>query len=164
VPLNVSGQGAFVDLAIDSSLATMSAFGGFGDEPPRRMSYTPMETLRYRLSLADLEQGPVTLSFGEVERGVTLSWAPASTQRDVHFSFTDTAPQPGTNPYWLRVIQQDQEIAWTSPIFVDWLAADTSQSVQLTRDDRPPRTSGRPGWLWHQGLLWVVSHQVVQKD
>jgi hypothetical protein len=122
VPLDGLGEDATVELVLETSLATMSAFGGFGDEAPKRISYTPMETVRCRVTPAELDAGPVTLDLGPLDRRVALSWAPGSSLRDLRFAYTDPAPQPGINPYWVRVIQQDQEMAWTSPVFVDYVA------------------------------------------
>jgi len=35
---------------------------------------------------------------------------------------SDSAPLPGIQPYWIRVVQTDQSLAWSSPVYV------TSQS------------------------------------
>jgi len=36
-----------------------------------------------------------------------------------HFIFADTDPLPDRSYYYVRVIQEDQEIAWSSPVWVD---------------------------------------------
>jgi hypothetical protein len=37
--------------------------------------------------------------------------------RACEFTFTDTAPLPDRSYYYVRVIQKDQEIAWSSPVW-----------------------------------------------
>jgi hypothetical protein len=36
------------------------------------------------------------------------------------FTFVDPSPGPGINPYWVRIVQSDLEMAWASPVFVDY--------------------------------------------
>ena len=97
---------------------------GFGDLPPRRVSYAPGERLSFSFGLKELESGPVELDLGQLARKLTISLAPAPGGAEaVEFSFTDPSPRPGINPYWLRVVQTDGEMAWTSPVFVDYVTA-----------------------------------------
>ena len=112
-----------LDFAIDTSLITRSCFGGFGDVPPSTVSYTPAERLHFRVRMGDVERGPVVVEVGSLNRRLTISLAPEAGTREVEFTYTDPAPLPGINPYWLRVVQADMEMAWTSPVFLDCVAA-----------------------------------------
>jgi hypothetical protein len=87
-----------------------------------QVSYSPAERLMARIRLGDLAAGPIVLDVGPLGRQVTVSLDPGYEQRDVEFTFADPAPLPGINPYWLRVVQSDQEMAWSSPLFVDYVA------------------------------------------
>ena len=40
-------------------------------------------------------------------------------EREVDLSYTDREPEAGTNFYYVRAIQQNDEIAWSSPIWVN---------------------------------------------
>ena len=40
-------------------------------------------------------------------------------KKEVDFSYTDREPEAGTNFYYLRAIQANDEIAWSSPIWVN---------------------------------------------
>ena len=102
----------------------MAAFGDHGEEAPKRIAYTPTETVSLCFCLADLDDGPKTLYLGELDRVVTLDLAPRPVTRDIAVAYTDHSPMPGINPYWLRVVQSDMEMAWTSPLFVDYVAPD----------------------------------------
>jgi len=44
------------------------------------------------------------------------------TPREVGFTFTDTGPLPGVQPYYVRVMQQDTEMAWSSPVYVRYIS------------------------------------------
>ena len=60
---------------------------------------------------------------GTLDRRLTLSLAAApGGDRWAAFTFADPSPRPGTNAYWVRVVQADMEMAWTSPVFVDYVA------------------------------------------
>ena len=37
------------------------------------------------------------------------------------FTVIDNGVQPGVNPYWVKVVQQDMEMAWISPVFADYM-------------------------------------------
>lgn len=50
--------------------------------------------------------------------GVVKSW-PAQGTEDMSGRFTRSAPMTGTEWWYLRVIQEDTEMAWSSPIWVD---------------------------------------------
>jgi hypothetical protein len=39
--------------------------------------------------------------------------------REIDLSFRDMDPSPGTNFYYLRVLQEDRQAAWSSPIWVN---------------------------------------------
>ena len=38
--------------------------------------------------------------------------------RDVNFTFVDNNPSPGESYYYVRVLQDDGQMAWSSPIWV----------------------------------------------
>ncbi len=40
-------------------------------------------------------------------------------KQDVTFTYMDSDAQPGVNYYYIRVIQEDGQIAWSSPICVE---------------------------------------------
>jgi hypothetical protein len=117
--LDVMGD-AELYLTVNSSLITMPAYGGFGNERPYRMSYSPAERLSLSLDTLELADGPREVGIGPLDRRLTISLAPQSETKKVTFSFQDPSPRPGINPYWLRVTQADMEMAWTSPVFVDY--------------------------------------------
>ena len=120
--LDVEGDGEF-DLVVKAELVTMPGYGGFGDESPRRMSYGPAERLSFRFAIGDLADGPKVAEIGPLGRQVRAELAPEGAPRDAKFRFRDTGTRPGINPYWLRVVQTDGEMAWTSPVYVDFVEA-----------------------------------------
>jgi hypothetical protein len=87
------------------------------------MAYAPAERTAFDVRLSDLGRGPQTVDLGILDRSITVECAPSPDgPRAAEFTFVDPSPRPGVNPYWLRVIQTDLEMAWTSPLFVDFVA------------------------------------------
>jgi hypothetical protein len=113
------GPETTLDIALQSSLITGTLLGGHGDEPPRRISYAPMERVVLACRLADLVNGPKVIELGSLGRRVTLEMEPEGAPLEVEFAYTDPIPVPRVTPYWLRVLQTDGEMAWASPIFVE---------------------------------------------
>ena len=79
------------------------------------------------MEAADLERGGVTLEMGTLDRQLELSWLPHCERLSARLEWRDSRPLSGVQPYWLRVVQQDQDMAWSSPVFVEYtgLAAET---------------------------------------
>ncbi len=109
------------DLVVNTSLITMPSYGGFGDQSPKRMSYCPAESVCCSVSKRELLGGPKVIEIGPLNRRLIVSLAPEPEACEVTFAYTDPTPHPGINAYWLRVIQSDMEMAWTSPVFVDYV-------------------------------------------
>ena len=120
--LDLPGDGDVdIECVVNTSVITGPLFGDQGIKPPRRMSYAPAEKVGFHVGTSDLENGPVTMELGPLNRRVTIDFAPeAQAAGEVSFDFTDEDAKPGINPYYVRVVQTDMEMAWSSPIFVDY--------------------------------------------
>ena len=110
--------------AINSNLISGNRFGHDLAGGTLRMAQSLGERVRFEVSGNDLREGPVSVEIGELDRKVTFSLAPADNgEKNVEFSYRDEEPRSGTNPYWVRVVQTDKEMAWTSPVFVEYLGS-----------------------------------------
>ena len=117
------GPDARVEVSASSEALAGVEYGGHGEWPPRRMSLAPAGGARLSARLGDLADGPRELPMGMLNQKVTMSLASEPGPESVEFSFTDRSPKPGINPYWVRVVQSDMEMGWTSPVFVDFVAS-----------------------------------------
>jgi len=69
---------------------------------------------------SDLESGPLVVDAGGLGQQVTASLVPRGPRPErVRFTYQDESPLAGANAYWLRVIQRNAQMAWSSPIFVN---------------------------------------------
>jgi hypothetical protein len=115
------GDRAELELVVRTTLISGPKYGGDAFLGSMRISYRPAEEVRFSVSLAELARGPKVVDIGPLERKVSVALAPERGGPDTaRFSFVDSSPQPGINPYWVRVVQSDMEMAWTSPVFVDY--------------------------------------------
>jgi len=116
------GPEARVHVCTGSRVIAGAEFGQHGEWPPRRMSFADAGGVSLAASLAELASGPKGLALGGLDRSVTLSLASEPGPETAEFTFTDADPRPGVNAYWVKVVQSDMEMAWTSPVFVDFVA------------------------------------------
>jgi len=89
------------------------------DAPDEATLLFRSEPISFDFRLADLSSGPLRVEAGGVGQRVTVSWVSRSPcPTAVCFTYRDQAASPGTHAYWLRVIQRDGGMAWSSPIYV----------------------------------------------
>lgn len=121
VLVELDGNEAEIDVSVSSACLSQAQFGGHGDTGPvAPASQAPAERVHLSVRLRDLQDGPRRVDLGVLNRAVTMDLAPEPGPEAVNFTFKDVQPDPGVNAYWVRVQQQDMELAWTSPIFVDF--------------------------------------------
>ncbi len=78
------------------------------------------EPISFSFTLSELRSGPITREAGRVDQRVEVSLARAKPgPEEVEFIFADEEVGRGTHPYYVRVTQEDGEMAWSSPLYVD---------------------------------------------
>lgn len=72
----------------------------------------------FTFMLSDITYEPMVVDAGGLNQRVKVS---AITEGELpsslEFSYVDNNPQRGVNPYWIRVVQSDGNMAWTSPVY-----------------------------------------------
>lgn len=69
--------------------------------------------------LADLHAGPLCVDAGGVGQRLTASLIHRGERPSaLGFSYRDDSAPPGVHAYWLRLIQRDGAMAWSSPVYV----------------------------------------------
>ena len=110
-----------ITVVLDSRLVGGIKFGGHGETQPQRMGLAPGDSVRVSATLDQLADRAAKVELGHLTRSVTLELAPEPATDRAEFTVTDDGVQPGINPYWVKVVQQDMEMAWISPVFADYL-------------------------------------------
>jgi len=109
-----------ISVVMNSSLIVGPTFAAHGEKDAlRRMSHAPGDSVRVSGTLTQLQNGPMRVNLGHSNRSVTLDLAPEPVSDRYQLSVVDEDVQPGVNPYWVKIIQQDMEMAWVSPVFAD---------------------------------------------
>ena len=109
-----------ITVAMNSSLIVGPTFAAHGEKDSlRRMAHAPGDSVRVSGTLDQLKNGPMRVNLGHSNRSVTLELAPEPVSDRSQFTVIDKDVQPGVNSYWVKIIQQDMEMAWISPIFAD---------------------------------------------
>ena len=113
-----------IQVAVNTRKISAPGFGGHGSGGPRRISLAQAENATLRVSHDELlKQDSVGIELGVIDCRLDISLAKRPGPPTADFEFTDDNPQPGVNPYWIRVVQSDLETGWTSPVFVDFCPA-----------------------------------------
>ncbi len=111
-----------IEVALTSDVIASSQYSDHGKDGARRITFAAADRVRIPTKLGSLAEGPRRVELGQLDRAVAVEMAPEPGPQRVEFSVIDDSPKPGINPYWVRVTQSDMEKAWTSPVFVDYVA------------------------------------------
>ncbi len=115
-----------LQISLDSQLITGPMYGGHGEKgPPRRISFAPADRVAISASIGELGDAPLELDLGVLDRRLEVSLEPQGGSKSANFEFTDELAEPGVNRYWIRVVQSDLEMAWSSPLFIDYSPGET---------------------------------------
>jgi hypothetical protein len=70
---------------------------------------------------AEIGYDPLVIEAGGVNQKVRVSSIKGGVlPKDLEFSHVDEEPKPGVNPYWVRVVQSDGTMAWSSPVYYEY--------------------------------------------
>ncbi|MCL4464961.1 MAG: DUF3604 domain-containing protein [Chloroflexi bacterium] len=79
------------------------------------------EPVSFSLRLGALGQAPNVVPAGMIECEVSVERLPLDERpRGLSFAYLDEGAKPGVNAYWVRVLQDDDERAWSSPVYVEF--------------------------------------------
>ena len=74
---------------------------------------------KFDFALNQVRLAPMVVDAGSVNKRVVIGPAPREDGPDaIALSYRDTQPLRGELPYWVRVVQVDQSMAWSSPVYV----------------------------------------------
>ena len=77
------------------------------------------EHCRFEFDADEVLREPMRVDGGGASKRVVVGPAPIEDgPRQVEFCWRDEAPVSGEQAYWVRVVQVDQEKAWSSPVYV----------------------------------------------
>lgn len=110
-----------VDLTVASRPGIMAELGGHGDAAPSEMAYGARATARLSAPLGTALGAGHSLTLGGSSRVVRLEPGRAGGPRDATVEHADRDVEPGVNAYWVKVLQADFEMAWSSPVFLDYV-------------------------------------------
>jgi len=113
-----------ITVVMNSGLIIGEQFGMHGEVAPRRMAVSEADSVRITTTLNQLRERAAKVDLGHLNRSVTVELAPEAGAGRADFTVTDNDVQPGVNPYWVKVVQQDREMAWLSPVFADRIATE----------------------------------------
>jgi hypothetical protein len=76
------------------------------------------DDISIKIPVKDLDQRPLIKYVGGVNLQLSFSKCTlADRPTDVAFDFPDSSPPKGSHAYWVRVVQIDGHMAWSSPIY-----------------------------------------------
>ncbi|MDH5791498.1 MAG: DUF3604 domain-containing protein, partial [Candidatus Bathyarchaeota archaeon] len=77
--------------------------------------------MTFSFKLRDIDYEPLVVEAGGVNQKVKVSAiSGGELPRSLDFSYVDEDPMGGVSPYWVRVVQSDGGMAWSSPVYVDY--------------------------------------------
>lgn len=75
---------------------------------------------RYSIPLSSISQRPTSYPFAGLEAKLEIYEIPHRAPRDVEFSYSCHRLKKGLNPVFVKIIQRDGHMAWSSPIYFNY--------------------------------------------
>ncbi|HYE82767.1 MAG TPA: DUF3604 domain-containing protein [Clostridia bacterium] len=80
--------------------------------------------VQFEILNSDISASPTVINAGGVNLKVSVSEVgevPADIKKnEVELKWSDLQPNAGINPYWVKVVQSDGNMAWSSPIYINY--------------------------------------------
>ena len=125
------------EIRVDLDSSLMTGERGFGEELnlaqdvpsvlPRtgfssemRTAFAQGDSVSVRTTLQEVSSNEINVALGGLNRRLQVQNVPMSDKTKSVISFTDDNIKPGVNAYWAKIVQQDMEMAWLSPIFITY--------------------------------------------
>ena len=78
------------------------------------------ETRTRKVRFAIRAAGTDAIERIDVIKNNTIAFTRPGSGKEMSFDYTDAAPRQGENYYYVRVLQVDRNLAWSSPIWVKY--------------------------------------------
>jgi hypothetical protein len=79
------------------------------------------EPVSFEFKPSEISYDPQVIKAGGVNQKVKISAIKAEKlPKNLEFEYEDKSPQPGINAYWIRVVQSNGAMAWSSPVFLNY--------------------------------------------
>ncbi|MGW8180828.1 MAG: hypothetical protein ACWGQW_19020, partial [bacterium] len=109
----------------DNELKWVSSTGGDPDGVLLRLDYSPLTEVEFKTAPAsfsfkpsEIAYEPLVVEAGGVNQRVKVSMIGDVLPDSLEFSYAPRLSD-GLNAIWIRIVQSDGAMAWTSPIFIN---------------------------------------------
>jgi hypothetical protein len=116
-----------VEKVSDQELRWTSSTGGDPDGVLLKLEYDEdtevtfeTEPVTFTFRPAEIGYEPKVVEAGGLNQRVKVSTVKEETSDTLEFSFKDQNAAKGLNAYWVRIVQANGAMAWSSPIFIDY--------------------------------------------
>jgi len=75
--------------------------------------------ITYKFKPKDITYEPRVISAGSFTQKLKISTIKKELPEILEFTYTDNKPMKGLNAYWIRVVQSNGAMAWSSPIYIN---------------------------------------------
>jgi hypothetical protein len=91
------------------------------DAPENAEVYFHTIPISFTFKPDEVRYDPMVIEVGGVNQRVKISSIKSGElPRNIDFTYFDKNPKPGMNAYWVRIVQADGAMAWTSPIYFEY--------------------------------------------
>lgn len=79
------------------------------------------DQIQFDFKTSDLSDGEIIHNAGGVNLEVRVGHPPAEYNNSVHLRFIDANIEKGLNAYWIKVVQTNGHMLWTSPMYINYM-------------------------------------------